>query len=189
MLFYIYFACVAACFIAAFSYGSNYISHKDALLLRTAMFFTVSADFCMLILKDNFRGVIIFCIAHILYNLRYGAKPKTVAVVFMALLAVCFCLSAVLPLLYAISLIYGGLFLSGAFHAVMAFRRGVYPRRNGVFILFGILLFVICDVFVALLNITQIRIMVIISGFFYIPSQLLLALSAKNFAPRKPEPQ
>ncbi|MDR1067397.1 MAG: hypothetical protein LBL35_08225 [Clostridiales bacterium] len=188
------FGFIALCFFTALSQGKNYISRKDAFFLRLALFLTMLADFSMLFFSSNIAGVIIFCFVQISYNLRYGAKRKTAVIAAVAAFAIAVVVVTASSAMFASvemrkliiflalpSLIYCGLFASSLFHAVKAFRQRKYPRPNGALVIFGMFSFAICDINVALYQLTNYKLILNAAWFFYAPAQIALALSAIRF--------
>ena len=167
----------------SFSYG-NYARNKhDVYLLRAAMLLTLTADFCMLILGENEIGVLIFCLVQIIYNLRYTNLKRTAG-----LLAVLFSISciviqlAIWGLLEKLSILYAVCFTFSLFGAAKSFKAYCFP--NNYLMVLGMTLFMLCDINVLLYNIDTFAstrwIFSNLIWVFYLPSQILLALSGKK---------
>jgi hypothetical protein len=91
--------------------------------------------------------------------------------------------------LYIITIFYATCISTSTFNAILS--KNKYPYPNNLFIIFGMLLFVLCDLNVALYNIPfssnipNINLITNLFGnliwIFYLPSQLLLSLSGFKY--------
>jgi hypothetical protein len=91
--------------------------------------------------------------------------------------------------LYIIGIFYAACIYTATFSAIKS--TGEYPHPNKLLILFGMFLFVLCDINVAVYNIStqlpklNLKVLINISSsiiwLFYLPSQLFLALSGFNY--------
>lgn len=186
MSVYVKFIYIVICFLISVLYKSG-ISKRDLLLLRLALFFTALADYFMLITDNNRAGVYIFILVQLLYIKRYGEiniKKTAIAIAGITLFYQYF---LEIDLLIGGSFIYAFLFLKSMKSAVRACGFDKFPYPNSFFILIGMFLLFICDTSVALYNILYMAWNIDSSGlyfliwFFYIPSQMLILLSGKDF--------
>jgi hypothetical protein len=165
----------------------NGISKRDLLLLRLALFFTASADYFMLVADNNRAGVYIFILVQLIYIKRYGEINIKKAAVAIAGITLFYKYFLEADILIGGSLIYAFLFLKSMKAAVRACGFDKFPYPNSFFILIGMFLLFICDTSVALYNILYMvwnidsSSLYFLIWFFYIPSQLLILLSGRNF--------
>lgn len=178
-------------FIISLCIGENGISKRDTFLLQLALFFTLCADTCLLILNNFFVGIFFFCIVQFLYIIRHS-KSLDINRVLISL-----CLIILLPafiiklfpldmdkMLLTISTIYL-IFLINSLLAAVKFNEIV-----GI----ALTLFFFCDINVGISHILFIYpvyfwniplsfLTSFLVWIFYFPSQLLLALSGfKNYS-------
>ncbi len=66
------FVSIVICFVITLFIGKNIYDKKDLFILRLALFFTVLADFNMLILEKFKLGILFFIIVQSLYIIRHG---------------------------------------------------------------------------------------------------------------------
>ena len=189
------FIFVAACFvIAALSYF-RCCNKKDWAWLTAGLLFTVGADYFLVLHNNHLPGVAVFCFAHVCYILRGlqdtkgGQKVVLLAVPFLVLtVALAFINGALL----ALSGVYGGLFVANLVVNIRFFRQKgapqTLPRLNKGLALVGLFLFALCDINVLLFNLPQELGLPVTFPFafgliwvFYLPSQMLLAVSGVRF--------
>ncbi|MBE6011414.1 hypothetical protein [Anaeropeptidivorans aminofermentans] len=186
MSVYIKFIYIVICFLISLMY-KNGISKRDLLLLRLALFFTASADYFMLVADNNRAGVYIFILVQLIYIKRYGEINIKKAAVAIAGITLFYKYFLEADILIGGSLIYAFLFLKSMKAAVRACGFDKFPYPNSFFILIGMFLLFICDTSVALYNILYMvwnidsSSLYFLIWFFYIPSQLLILLSGRNF--------
>jgi len=178
------------CFFAlSFSYRRYALSKTDALLLRAAMIFTLLADFCMLIAGKNTLGVVFFCCVQFIYNYRFtnGKRAVALAAAIAVLAAALLFVPAAAKLASRekAAVVYAACLFFSVSGALLAFRRKKYPRPNNYLVLAGMLLFFLCDVSVMLFNLDLPQsardAAETLIWVFYLPSQLMLSLSARKF--------
>jgi len=176
-LYHAKFGFIVICFLIALYYKKPF-----------AALFTMWADFFLVIRLQNETGVTIFVAAHLCYIVRFTGSKRLLP--FCMLFAIpAFVASRMLgeqfgTYLVFISTIYAQCFLLSLSCALYSFFRKRFPRPNGVFIVTGMLLFMLCDICVLIFNISTSEASYIAFGLiwvFYAPSQLLLALSARKF--------
>ncbi|HZK33577.1 MAG TPA: lysoplasmalogenase family protein [Tissierellaceae bacterium] len=185
-------------FIISFMTGRNALGDKDILLLRTGLLITLIADVFLLLLNSNYiLGIGLFSIVQIIYSIRYKpGKIKTIIRNFSILALILFFVYILInkfflkiDFLLVIGLYYGICLLSSTSKAIQAYKNKSYPRINSKFIVLGMILFLFCDINVALYNVIKstamshpfttvlYNISFISMWLFYLPSQVLLSLS------------
>ena len=176
-LHYVKFGFIVLCFVISLYYKKPF-----------AALFTAIADYFLVVLVMNEIGVTVFILAHLCYIARFsGTKkflPFCALFIMPAFAAVWALVGQFVAYLVFVSAIYAQCFLFSLFCALAGFFRKQFPYPNGVFIAVGMILFVFCDICVLIFNVASgsaSNIAFNLIWFFYAPSQLLLALSAKNF--------
>lgn len=181
------FALIALCFLFSLSYGRRCVSQRDGLLLRIAMFFTVLADYCLLIVFESEWGVGFFCAVQCAYAFRYGGRAARLPLALAPAVYAAARFAARASLLHALCAGYAFLFCVSLFFVFRAYKQKTMPFANRLLSVCGMVLFAACDVNVALLGSGLPIASVLARGIFfliwlfYLPSQLLLALSARSF--------
>jgi YhhN-like protein. len=195
------YLCILLCFLISIIAGKNCLNSNDIMLLRLGIFFTTLADFCLLFLNHFIIGICIFSIVQSLYIVRYRKAHykifiENLAVFFLLLLTSFFiinCFIIKIDFLFVIAIFYAFCLLNSFFSAFLAFKKKLFPNPNRYMIFIGMLLFLFCDINVAIFNITSLmsasqnnaNLINSVSGFlmwfFYLPSQLLLSLSGYNY--------
>jgi hypothetical protein len=187
------FITVVLCFIIAILIGKDCYNKRDSSLVQLARFFTIIADYFLLIKEDFKLGVICFCIVQIIYIIRHSLMEKKIyknlVFLFFILLISIFTLAEINinnfdRNLLALGLIYAVFLLTSVYCGVSTLRRGKYPKEGALLISIGIILFLFCDINVGLFNIVGYiglakyeKFTGFLIWFFYFPSQLLLSLS------------
>jgi len=173
------FAYVALCATAAFCLRG------DKWLLA-AMMFTVMADACLLLLGWELRGVAVFCFAQFSYILRALPNRRWLLLYPLAFIAPLILLALGQPLLLCVSALYAQTLVCAVAATVYAWKTKWFPKWRGRCAALGMMLFLGCDICVALYNLSVIGVDSAASSavwaaiwLFYAPSQLLLACSAK----------
>lgn len=211
---YIKYLCIILCFLLSIlptkkllvgfgiskdlhAYTANY---RDRVLLRLGMFITIIADLCLVIFDFYILGVVSFCMVQIIYSVRYDPKKQKITLISFFITFQCIVLSYFIVRLFIkeinillpIALFYSICLLTSVIKSIKAFKSNLYSSPNKYMILFGMILFLLCDICVALSNITVIlpitahfiislkQIALFLIWVFYLPSQLLLALSGSN---------
>jgi hypothetical protein len=180
---------VLLCFANALMTGKESFEKKDAALLQAAMFVTVIADSFLLFTGYYFLGVCLFCMVQLIYIIRHSRYSqvhlKTYCLsgaIFMLVAVIAVVSSGVSGKAIAIAgCLYAFLTLSSLHAAFGAAKLKRYPKRTIALINAGLWLLMLCDVNVALYNtIASNHITGLLIWFFYIPSQLLLSMSARK---------
>lgn len=202
--YYIKYLCVVLCFVLSIVANKNSLTdlanHRDVVLLQMALFITAIADFCLVIFEFYILGVILFAFVQITYSLRYATKePITILVkfivIFLGIAISYFTVSIFIEktnVLAPVLLFYSICLLISVSSAIVAFKKNLYPSPGKYMIVFGMILFLLCDLCVALSNLSEILQLTgydlgwvqqsfsFLIWFFYLPSQLLLALSGNS---------
>ena len=175
----------------------NIVKNRNRLLLQWGMFITVIADLCLVVLNYYILGIIFFSMVQIIYSVRYTAERLNATLInfFIVFQFIIFSYLIVsifikeINILIPVSLFYSICLLTSVNKAIKAFNSNLYPSPNKYMIVFGMILFLLCDICVAISNITEtlpstadfiMRFQLVASFLiwvFYLPSQLLLALS------------
>lgn len=198
------YLCILLCFflsmISTKKAHIDKVNDVDMQLLKLGMLITIIADLCLVILDFYVLGVIFFTLVQITYCVRYTYKNIKVTIInlFAIFLFIVFAYVIVIlfiektNILLPISLFYVICLLSSVIKAIKASNSNIYTSKSKHMIVFGMVLFLLCDTCVAFSNIT---ILFPLSGYiitifqqisyfliwvFYLPSQLLLALSGSG---------
>lgn len=161
------------------------------IILPMGLFLTVAADYIFLIQNKNFSLAIgLFSLVQLLYIYRYNIRnwKSNFTYLFIVYLAICTIYLYInifiirISFLYPIALFYGICLLISLKESIILYICNLYPSPNKELILLGMVLFVLCDINVAIYNIIKNinnRVFILI-WLFYLPSQLLLSLSEKT---------
>ncbi|HCQ88645.1 MAG TPA: hypothetical protein DIU45_01360 [Clostridium sp.] len=102
-----------------------------------------------------------------------------------------------IDILFAVVLFYAICLIISIRKAIKVCKNNLYPYPNKYMIAYGMILFILCDINVALYNVTEVtgiswtfidivhNITGLLIWLFYVPSQLLLSLSGYNFLLKK----
>lgn len=196
------FISILLCFLIGLLTGKDAINIRDKHLLQVGLFFTIMADLCLLILDYFVLGIVLFCIVQITYFVRYKVNQsgKSSVVRFLILFEALIVLYIVanfffvrIPFLFVIALFYSICLGSSVVKALKACKNNTFLCHNKYMIAFGMILFLLCDINVGIYNMPRFS---YLSGyftegfyntsrqlvwFFYLPSQVLLALSGYKF--------
>ena len=178
---------ILLCLVTAILLNRGAWNKRDSALLLSALFLTCVSDFFLLLLNWPVPGLLAFCIVHLVYIRRYRPSAFFPAAAIVALV-MAGCLAAEFliggfPLKYALSCLYGVLLLAVTIFGFTA----PLPRANLHLVIAGMALFLLCDIHVALFNILAASdpyypFASFLMWFFYLPSQVLLALSGYTYA-------
>jgi peptidoglycan biosynthesis protein MviN/MurJ (putative lipid II flippase) len=175
----------------------NSVNYRDIELLQWGMFITVIADLCLVIFDFYILGLMFFSLVQITYSVRYAPEKCKTTLINFFITFLCIGLLYLISSLFSkefnflipISLFYSICLLTSVIKSIKSFKSKMYTSPYNYMIVFGMILFLLCDICVALSNITValpqtagfiIRFQLIVSFLiwvFYLPSQLLLALS------------
>lgn len=189
------------CVLITLMTGKAALNTWDISLLHFGLIMTALADLCLLLLDYFTLGVIVFCIVQITYCIRYiPGKAQSTAVYFstvffiivLGFLALGIFIKS-LDILIPAALFYSICLITSVYRAIYACRSGLFPSPNRYLIAVGMICFLFCDINVALFNISKILgaasgslhniadISSSLMWFFYLPSQVMLALSGYDF--------
>lgn len=185
-------------FIISIFTRKDALSYKDLHLLQIGLFITLIADLFLLVLDSHYiLGIILFSIVQILYSFRYEYRNlkltiRNFIIIFLGLSILHIIINKFvieLDFILVIGLFYGICLLNSVVKAVKAYKYKTYPIPNRQMILIGMMLFLLCDINVALYNILgyigKVNVFYNISfvsmWLFYLPSQVLLALSGYRY--------
>lgn len=181
------YAGILLCVVIAALLRRNSWDRQDSIYLLCALVFTCAADLFLLLLNKPVYGIVLFCMAHLLYIRRYRAAWFTPAA-YITLSAIAVCLAAgsfttAFPLRNALAMLYGVLLVS----VFILAGTSPLPRINRRLVMTGMALFLLCDIHVALFNILSAShpyypFAAFFMWFFYLPSQVLLAVSEYAYA-------
>mgnify|MGYP000844872188 CR=1 FL=1 len=188
-----YLSMILVLMISLFT-GDDALNVKDLQLLQTGLFITLIADLFLLILGRHYiLGILLFSVVQIIYSSRYGftnlkMNIRNFIVIFSSLFIVYFVVDKLifkLDFIWGMGLFYGICLLNSVIKAAKAYRDRLLPKPNGHMILIGMVLFLLCDINVALYNILNEGLFYNISSIsmwlFYLPSQVLLSLSGYKY--------
>lgn len=181
---------IVFCFLITLISKENIINKRDIKLLQIGMFFTLIADLFLVILDYHIAGVITFAIVQMIYITRYTEGKSSYIIKgliggFISISIIYFVINR-----YVIKFEY--LILIGFFYAICIFisilksiearKKNTYPKPNKNMIIWGMILFALCDLNVALARIESIHnISSSLIWIFYLPSQVLLSLSGYKY--------
>ncbi|NLX61191.1 MAG: hypothetical protein GXZ06_01495 [Tissierellia bacterium] len=196
---YLKLMCILLCFFLSLLYEHKAFSMCDIRLLQIGLFLTVFADFFLLILDNYYEiGVAIFILVQIIYSIRYRTKKERGSVKkYIRMVGGVFLIYIVvynfkkLPLILLLSLIYGICFIINLYRSIIVYAENIYPKLNSIMVVVGMILFLLCDINVAIFNIIKnsyfqfngllYKMSYVAMWFFYVPSQVLLSLSGYKF--------
>jgi uncharacterized membrane protein YhhN len=164
------FLFVVLCFALSFTYRPS--DKKDGYLLKSAMLFTVLADFFILIQFNDEIGVFVFVFAQAFYTLRFWGNKNGTKILISSL-----------PFL----LLFEFYVFCAVYAVLLCFNvYGAYRQRGVSLAFVGMSLFLLCDINVMLYNVTGAGVLFYVIWAFYAPSQAVLAVSAKRLHHKLP---
>jgi hypothetical protein len=186
--------CILFCFFISLLTGKNTLNTKDLHLLQLGLFLTALADLCLIIFNYFALGITLFCLVQITYSIRYKPDSALFTLKFFASILVSIIIGYLiisffivkLDILFVIALFYSVCLITSFTRA----QKNTYPKPNKYMAACGMLLFLLCDINVGLRNISSLINMpeffiaqtYTLIFIFYLPSQLLLALSGINWS-------
>ncbi len=184
------FSTIVLCFIITLLIDSHGYSKEDKLLVQLARFFTLIADYFLIISSNFTMGIFFFSLVQITYIIRHSKmENKKYKNLIFFIIALTIALMILLNIkiasiekdLLVLALIYASLLTTSLYCAVSTIFRGKNYKNNSWIIALGMFLFFMCDLNVGLYNIVGEGNIKFFLGFliwiFYLPSQLLLTLS------------
>jgi hypothetical protein len=175
---YLKYSTIILCFILSLFLGSEGCNNTDKFLVQSARLFTVIADYFLVILDDCKYGILCFCIVQIIYIIRHSFVVKVK--LYKLSLAASLIMASLIMLLGRINLpdLNKEVVMEGsAYGCILLLSLYIALQTKDYLICIGMLLFFMCDINVALYNITKEFIHGLLIWLFYLPSQLLLTLS------------
>ena len=174
------FVFILACLAIALASYPLCRNKKDWAWLACGLTFTVIADYFLILRQVHLTGVAVFCMVHVCYILRV----KRGYMVWLAILA-----QIAIIILFNV----GSLYLLASFYAVLFIANIAinlkWRKKNRATVLAALLLFALCDINVAIFNLHPTNgIAFTLIWVFYLPSQLVLALSAVSWCKTKTIP-
>ncbi|NLY46653.1 MAG: hypothetical protein GX053_11825 [Tissierella sp.] len=194
------FFAIIFCFVISVISNPLNNQSKNIFLLQLGLIFTIMADYIFLIRNNNYiLAVGLFSIVQIIYSLRYREGNEVERVMrFIILYLLMMILYKILnrsfieiDFLIIIAIFYGICLISSVREAWLLYKSDNKQNANKM-ILFGMILFLLCDLNLGLnyiLNETTFmgnppNLLKAISSIsiwaYYLPSQLLLALSGSE---------
>jgi len=194
---YLNYFCILLCFSLSFLLGNRNLGLQDLRLLQLGLFLTCLADLCLIIFNYSTLGLALFCLVQITYSLRYNAAKilpilkgfiLTFICIFIIYLIICLSFTT-LDILFVFGLFYVICLITSVISAL----KNKYKKPNKYMVAFGMVLFLLCDINVLLRNITSLislpevfttvtyQLSTSLIFVFYLPSQLLLALSGTDW--------
>ncbi len=175
------------CLAIAMRLNNGAWDKRDSALLVVALFLTCVSDLFLLLLERPVPGLVAFCFVHLMYIRRYKpgfSKPAAAIVAFV--LAGCLMAKILIdgfPIIVILGCLYGVLIVAVTMFAFAA----PLPQVNRRLATAGMMMFLLCDIHVALFNtLTASNPYYPLASFFmwlfYLPAQVLLALSGYDYA-------
>ena len=194
---YIKYFCILICFFLSLLIGKHNLNIKDLRLLQLGLFLTCLADLCLIIFNYFTLGIALFCLVQITYSIRYKVNHafltlKCFALTFTCIFTIYIIINFTLinlDILFVFALFYVICLITSVIFAI----KNKYQRPNKYMVACGMILFLLCDINVALRNITSLislpqvftaatyQLSTSLIFVFYLPSQLLLALSGADW--------
>ena len=187
---------ILLCFILTIMIEKNGHDILDTRMLQSGLFFTVCADYCLVVSNKFILGVEIFCIVQIIYIFRFTRDLKSKTKIFSTILIIYIILSITAFTAYKvvkfdlrlilICIFYGCLITTSLIAGIRTLKTNYFSLYSSVLISIGMIMFFMCDINVALFNILQksgsyfANIPRFFIWIFYLPAQVMLALSGYN---------
>lgn len=185
------FLSILLCFLLALL--DTYSLRKDLnnILLLIGLFLTVIADYIFLIYKDLFPIAIgLFSIVQILYIFRYNMKNRRRNILYIMISFIIIFILYIfiyifikeIEFIFPLAFFYAICLFISLKESILQYKYSTYLNSKKGIILLGMVLFVLCDINVGIYNTVgkSNNLVFIAIWLFYLPSQLLLALSGKS---------
>ncbi|WP_186429471.1 lysoplasmalogenase family protein [Clostridium sp. BSD9I1] len=186
---------ILLCLFLSILIGNNGHDKIDTIFLRLAIFLTALADLCMIILGLNELGIMIFCLVQITYIIRhrraierrYNLNFLVVTIIVIILIVIPsgnnlliedLGYEGIKKVTLIIGFIYAVILLYSVYIGWKTLKGAFYPMYSRYLVAIGMILFLLCDINVALSVI--LKDLSILIWIFYLPSQILLVLSGYN---------
>jgi len=181
---YLKFLAILLCFCLMLVPGKPAVSLRDRSLVRMALAFTLLSDFLLLFTNLYTLGLFIFCGVQLSYIVRYRKSLLRGSVIFYGIVVLFTGVSWMLRLRLPYELIAGGCYAVLILTAYGCSFTAAIPLKRKRLIVIGMTLFILCDINVLLFNLLPMseyhRLTGLLMWFFYLPSQLCIALSASS---------
>lgn len=171
------FTSILLCFLLAALLYQTSTNQKDSRFVVIGLFFTVIADVNLVLVNAHVLGVFFFCLVQLTYLRRLTMRYFWFSMIVVTT-AILFAFFISSQTLYVLAALYAFLILS----VTTATWRSKLPRFNKRCASWGMLLFILCDLHVALSNQLPAshgysEMASDLIWLFYLPSQVLLAMS------------
>ncbi|HHU55428.1 MAG TPA: hypothetical protein GXZ48_01890, partial [Acholeplasmataceae bacterium] len=174
------FAGIVLCFIM-----SMFLNGENKVFIRLGLFITVISDYLILLTKTDYViSVFIFSFVHLIYGYKLY-KEKSIKSMIYIRLGLFIITEIIMIFLFGFDL----LLLVSTFYFINLLANcihGVLNYKINLIFAVGIILFLLCDIFVGInninefINIPQITFPINFMWLFYFPSQVLITLSIKE---------
>ncbi len=179
------------CFFITLMIGKDSIHKRDRTLLQFGMLCTVFADFFFLILNHYIVGIGFFCLVQIIYYFRYKGRIIP-SILFRFLLGFLLIIGIHLLLnllevkvewILTMASFYALCIITSVIESIHVLKVNGYPAINRWLIVLGMVLFLLCDINVALSYLMKSYAIELygtsatLIWIFYLPSQVFLSLS------------
>jgi len=186
------FIFIVVCFMVALGTYFFCKNKRDWFWLALALGFTVVADYFLVLHDWHLPGIAVFCFAHLAYisrAVRGGCQENCplanwwIAVWVVALVVIAVVAFIWLDGIFVVTALYALLFIT---NIIISAR---YLKHNRKLTITGLLLFAACDICVLIFNLPVyigapgwLRGVFPLIWVFYLPSQVLLAVSAADYS-------
>lgn len=175
---YLKFASIVLCFLLAANLWRLSGNKTDSKYVVLALIFTMIADIFLLFNLSHYAGVLSFFVVQLIYQKRHHNRFFIFGLLVVLM---------VIPATFILP--FDRLHIAAGGYAILILTTfgstfwAKMPRFNRINIQLGMILFILCDVHVALYNqlpwgSAYYEVAAVAIWIFYLPSQLLLALSA-----------
>ena len=178
---------ILLCIFLVVSSRNSWHSKADGTSTLTALILTGISDIFLLFTRNYIAiGIGIFCLAHIAWMHRYKSGIKLPIIIWIIAVFISIFQYLMGNIMFSISTLVLIYTIFIIFVTYLALKSNL-PHVSKRFAMFGMILFLLCDINVFLFNIVSYgskiyEISAILMWLFYLPSQVLLALSAINIS-------
>lgn len=177
---YLKYASITLCFLLVTSLTFKSVDKYDSKYVVIAFIFTMIADIFLLFTDNKITGIFFFCLVQLTYLKRYNKRFFKTTLYFVGIAILVNLLLPFQPL-YVITGLYASL-IGACFFSTFYTKL---PKFNFFCVRIGMTLFILCDIHVALYNQLSTtsdyyRFVTLAMWLFYLPSQLILAMSASH---------
>lgn len=181
------YASICICFSISIIGGYDSIDKKGQQHLQAGLFLTLFADLCLLILNYFLIGIAFFLVVQLIYIKRHsGLALKVLRKPLLMVIGILLSFSLV-SMYYNFNIIYllGTIYAIALITSLITAIKSSFPYPNKLILIIGMSLFFLCDINVAIFNLTTsgllFRILSLSMWLFYLPSQTLLSISGSRF--------